>query len=311
MLNVVMALPSLAFLSTGMLKREAEGGGSDDDARKQAKTRPPSKTAFFLWNDFLAWKELVLAELSSDSEASQVVHRIVGRGALPIHSTNSGEWFGVTAKMSYRKQPKPPEGLAMDAHRRWLFVDLLKSGKPMERKFKQYVLLDSCPGNFTLRVWNDLVLNPDGRSNMRAQRKEHLSISNLYPRNTCFKWMTGGDLLYAAGIVFSLLDVDYMTVCEGSGVRDAETSRRDPESPLFSRPDYFYYDKTILGPAQHVEHLMDAPNGYDSNDDEDIDDAEENGSFNFHYTRDYRDPESTMKCWLWEKPEEIRFFRNR
>jgi len=301
-----MSLPSLECLSIGMLKREAAVLRDDDDARKQAKIRPPSKTAFFLWNDFLAWKELVLAHLGSDLEASQVVQRIVERGALPIRSNHSGNWFGIAADIRYRFQPKAPEGLTIYQHRKWKLVDLLKSGKPMSQT-TSYFLLDGGAGNFTIRTENDLLLNPDENVGMWKQRKTHLHIHNLYPKNTPFnEWMTGGDLLYAAGIVFSLVDIDYMTLCEGPSVRrTAETPRRDPNSPLFVRHDYFYYDKAILGPAQHVEHEIDYPDGYDSSNDENVMDDMEHGNFHIYSIREFRAPDSDAQCWLWKKPSRL------
>ena len=309
--SVQSALPSLSSLSIGTFtcKREADARVYNGAPRKQAKLEA-GKREFFSWDDFLAWKALVLAELQSDAESSAEVHRIAGKGALPIRS-KSNNWFGVDASNRYRGQPKPPDDLKTSAERnKWRLIDLLNSNQPMMHQVRdEYNLLGSRTSSFRIMLRNNLVLDPNSTSKMSTQRKMHLYINNLYPRETPFEWLRGGDLLYAAGIVFSLVDVDYLSVCEGPDVRNFERPRRDPSNDLYVRDDYFYYDKTILAPPKHVESMLDCDEieGYDSSDDETFEDQEEHGMYDFYRTRPTRDIETTMACWIWEKPDEFRY----
>ena len=74
-----------------------------------------------------------------------------------------------------------------------------------------------------------------------------LEVKKVFPRtSSAYKWIRGGDLLFASGVLFSLLQVRFMLVSEGSRMLIQEAERE-------LRPDYFYYNKTILSRAISVD----------------------------------------------------------
>lgn len=226
---------------------------------------------FFVQADFDAWKARVLRLLARKESR---LHAIVDRGALPIFSLRSNRWFGIKADVACVGQPRPPRDVTLP--KRWRLAHLLTSGRPM-RPSARYTLLDHTSTPFLVMYVEDFVL--DGARTKHAR----LHLNNLYPRETQLPWLTGGDLLHACGILYALLDVQFLTVCEG-GVRAFENAHR------VARPGYLYYDKVILVPPQHLVYA-DAP---ESEEEEE----EERAHFATVATRD---PATIMRCWLWDK----------
>ena len=269
--------------------RSEESAGESSGA---TPARIPRTERFFTRESFEAWRELVLSELLCETSP---IHAIVDRGALPVYSTMSKNWFGVTASLRYRRQPKPPPEVPKEQRRRWVLGDLLRSRNPMVGSYI-HKLLDVSPGFFNVTVFNNFVINATPSTRV-LQRSDCLVINNLYPRMTGIEWLRGGDLLHACGILFSLLDVNYMMVCEGPDLRRFEEIRREQNND----PGYFYYDKYILGAAQHVKKDFDDPPWFDRYSDENMKDADDYGEVQFYETQPERSPETKMECWLWEK----------
>ena len=243
----------------------------------------PSEAAkpFFTRGDFDEWREEVLSLLKQDDTR---VHEIVKAGCLPVFSRVSpGQWFGVTATLRARGA-RPPQGLSCDARRVWWLQDLLRSGDPMVPS-QQHVLQGHHGGPYRVMALDDLVV---GDGPVEVHRRLH--INNLYPHEQKqWKWLRGGDLLYASAILFVLLDVRYMTVCDGPGLRNSiETATR------ITRPGYFYYDKTILVPAASVRVDNNFEWSGEGGDDELSD-----------LTRLLPAPDrgtgTVLGCWLWDK----------
>ena len=84
-----------------------------------------------------------------------------------------------------------------------------------------------------------------------------------------------------------------MSVCEGPGVRNIEMAARE------TRPGYFYYNKTVLVPAQSVE----ADISFEFWKHDEYEDYE---NVNRVFRARQRAPESIMKCWLWDKSASFR-----
>tara|TARA_B100001113_G_scaffold275480_1_gene230061 strand:+ start:124 stop:561 length:438 start_codon:yes stop_codon:yes gene_type:complete len=136
----------------------------------------------------------------------------------------------------------------------------------------------------------DIVVEKD--QNVKAR----LYIENLYPRDqNSWEWLRGGDLLYASGILFSLINVQYMSVFEGPDLRRTVEEKARVEKNM---PNYFYYNKYILGPARSV--VEDASfESYKLNQYDQYEDV----LTRYLYNPDRR-VDSTMESWLWEKKED-------
>lgn len=236
---------------------------------------------FFTYADFYAWKNLVLRRLR---QKHSVIHAIVDAGCLPIFSHKSNRWFGVAASLRYRGQ-KVPKDVPRDRRKRWMLQDLLLSNRYMEAQ-RRHSLCGPQGGALRVDLHNDLVVPGDASVHTR------LHINSLYPRQQeTWPWLRGGDLLYACGILFALIEVRYMTVCEGPDVR-----RTVEDSVRETRPAYFYYNKTVLSSAQSVEY------DYTFDDEMYWDDYD---SVNCFVPIVDRDVTSTMGCWMWDKQRSV------
>ena len=151
-------------------------------------------------------------------------------------------------------------------------------------KSDRYTLCGHNGADYSIVLREDILVGDDPNVHSR------LYITNLYPRNQEeWNWLRGGDLLYASGILFALTDVKYMSVCEGPDVR------RTIEDEVRKRiPNYFYYDKFILGPARSVDHDFSfEPWKHDEY-------SEYDRVERLLYVPN-RPVSSIMGCWLWEK----------
>ena len=264
---------------------------NDDDKRKRT-----AKDKFFTWNSLDVWRERVLHELTLEHSP---VFDIVDRGALPVRSNRNGRWFGITGMSMLFKGQKTRPGEPFPMRWRWRLEDFLKSNEHMSGPWSSFGLLDNNSGNFQLKLSNDFVVDASQSIGVRASRC--LQLTNLYPRNTNIEWLTGGDLLHACGIVFALLDVQTLIVCEGISVRSSvEKKRRE------SNPEYFYYGKYILGPPQHLVQA-DEPEWFEYPttslpDKESFYRIERSTPhWQFYERRVERPAETTMWCWMWTK----------
>ena len=227
-----------------------------------------NQSNFFTYETYEDWKNRVLRLLK---RKHSVIHKIVDQGCLPIFSLKTNKWFGVKASLRYLYQ-RLPKDVPKELKWRWLLRDLLESGKHMTPSAK-YVLCGY--GNdvpFCVRYETDWLVGQDPVVYNR------LHIESIYPREQqMIPWLRGGDLLHACGILFSLLDVRYMTVQDCADLRKNNT-----DQPISQ--GYSYYDKVILAPAEQIR--------YDS----DFEDYE--------HTRVFRLPGNLQKMsrhWMWDK----------
>jgi hypothetical protein len=136
-------------------------------------------------------------------------------------------------------------------------------------------------GPYEASIKDNLVVDGDDRIH------KHLFIRNIFPRSQeSLGWLSGGDLLVASGILFALTDVRYMTLSEGTNLRRFEAEKRK------TNPGYFYYNKTILSPAQFLGIDYD----YERQELDD-DDRESGDETLWHLTHDTTD----KWWWLWDK----------
>lgn len=239
---------------------------------------PPSQP-FFSWADFDDWKARVLRLLKRKHSR---IHDIVDRGCLPIFSLKSNRWFGITASLAY-KYYRVPKDVAKKHRNRQTLTDLLESGKHMTMVMGEQSQL--CYGHHGGPF---LVLLREGLTVDSGEPHKYLYINNVYPRTQeKWKWLSGGDLLFASGVLFALTDVRYMALGEGPDVRSFERKKR------LLHPEYFYYNKVLLVPAQSAEIAYD-----DSDDDDD-------SNYDEMLTRlkrtPNRDVNSYIGWWIWDK----------
>jgi len=208
----------------------------------------------------------------------------VDRGCLPIFSLKSNRWFGITASLTY-KGYRCPKDVPHEYRNRRRLTDLLESRKHMNiGKGGTRLCYGHHSGPFLILLLDNLSIDDD-------LRHRYLHINNVYPRTQeKWRWLTGGDLLCASAILFSLVDVQYMTVGEGPDVRYFENRKRG------THPEYFYYNKILLVPAQSAVSTYGMRSelfGYDSEDDEDV---------HMRLVRTpNRDPNSVIGWWFWDK----------
>jgi hypothetical protein len=240
-----------------------------------------SSTPFFTWEQYDDWKARVLRLLKRKHSR---IHKIVDNGCLPIFSLKSNRWFGVTASLAYRYY-RCSKYVDIKYRNRQSLKDLLESGRYMKMGVRERsnLCFGHHAGPFSVVLLHDLVIDNN-------HVHKHLHINNIYPRTQSeWKWLTGGDLLVASGILFALLDVRYMTVGEGPDVRYFENEKRK------THPNYFYYNKSILVPAQSA--VVDLE--YSSRELED-DESGDESQFKLKHNPN-RDANSVMEWWFWDK----------
>lgn len=242
---------------------------------------------FFEEKHFIEWKCEVLKCLS---QATSPVHEIVHAGALPIFSHKSCKWFGVTASCRYEGQEvcENPDSIELGEYYRLQLCDLLQSKEPMVPKSEH--TLSHSPHGFSLLYLRDLVV---GLNNDVMEPRLHLN--DLYPKRAWdhLKWeLSGGDLLWAAAIIFALTRVRYMTVGEGAELRAFEEMQRKSKN----NPKYFFYDKYILGKAKHIRRSSHQPGR--RMETKRINKSDEDPKFVEILPE--RDSDSLLGNWLWE-----------
>ena len=208
-------------------------------------------SSFFTLDDFDDWKKRVMRLINRKHSR---IHAIVDRGCLPIFSLRQNKWFGVTASLRYANQ-RVPTNVERVVRFRWMLEDLLTSGRFMvPKKRHTYCLQDGRA--FQLEYFTKALFV---KTHVHAQDNamyDHLHLNNLYPRDAPDPWVRGGDLLHACGILFTLMNVRFMTVGEGE-----DLNRTIQDHARLSREDYFYYNKRIITmpfPATLIEAPEDA-----------------------------------------------------
>jgi hypothetical protein len=233
-----MELPNLGRLClvpTGVIEAEAPPPAVDDNCA--GLTAKETKSEFFTVDDFQMWKQCVLSFLS---QPTSPIHNIVNSGHLPIFSKKNNVWFGVTAECRFIGQ-NVPEDEWHESYDRLQLSGLLTSDKPMNPS-KRHVLQDHSSSSFNLLYLDDLVLGQN-----QDKTEPRLYLQSLYPRRSSLDGLTGGDLLCATAIIFALTRVRYLMVGEGPDLHNFEKKH------VPNGPKYFYYNKFILGKAQHVK----------------------------------------------------------
>ena len=280
-------------------KREAEQQQEQQQDRAHTASGPSGQSSidFFTLEDFRQWKRKVLELLS---QPTSEIHDIVRSGHLPILSKKSKNWFGVTASCRYHGQnvchskdldDDDPELCSLSRRLR----GLLESDKPMQPSEK-HRLQDHTSATFLLMYLRKLVVDDSDKT------EPYLYLDNLYPRTSKLDWLTGGDLLCATGIIFALTRVRYLMVGEGPSLRSFEVDHGRKNDP-----GYFYYNKFILAPAQHVQKVIDCKRSTKMRlkarmEPDDSTDECEYQSPEFVERVATRDPDTIMKFWLWENP---------
>ena len=281
-----MELPNLGHLClvpTGVIEAEAPPPAVDDNC---AGLTAKEKREFFTVDDFQMWKHLVLSFLS---QPTSPIHNIVNRGNLPIFSKINNEWFGVTAECKYIGQNVPADE-CHESYDRLQLSGLLTSDKPMKPS-KSHCLQDHDSRSFHLLYLYDLVL---GKNQYKPEPR--LYLQSLYPRRSRLHWLTGGDLLCATAIIFALTRVRYLMVCEGPDLKGFEKTHMPND------PKYFYYNKFILGNAQHVKRVKEYkdPTKRKRTNPEMSALSYYEPSPQFFEIVEEREADTIMQCWLWE-----------
>ena len=249
---------------------------------RQHQGRPPGQAAvavFFTWADFAAWRGWVLTLLARGDARLHAVVDGLPAGLLP----RLGRWFGVTATLR-RRGASPPRGLAAPRGGGGCSEDPCGRGSRWSRRRR--TTLCGHDGGAPTASW------PCATSSSATTRPctpGCTSTTSTRASRKRWAWLRGGDLLYASALLFALLDVRYMTVCESIDIRASiEVAARA------ARPRYFYYDKTLLVPAQSVQW------------DHDFEwEGEGSDSVAVEPSRllpvPGRDAASMRGCWLWDK----------
>ena len=246
-------------------------------------------TRLFTTSDFEDWRCRVLRLLARKHSR---IHDIVDRGGLPIFSLRQNAWFGVRADVRYAGQ-RCPQGVARAERRRWMLRDFLLSDRAMVPQ-SRYTLLDHDSSTFlVLYLAADFVLHG---SNART-RHARLHINNVYPYHSRCRipWLRGGDLLFASGVLYALIDVRFMSVCQGPDVQRSIEDQRGAPVPR----GYFYYDKFLLVRPYPYQALYENVEPWSDQWDCDEDEYESVD----HLLRLPRTAFDSIHCWMWDKKE--------